>query len=115
MNRICLIRMAIFLIIALFFTSFAAGAATLRWGASSGEVDGYKVYIGTSPSSTSDSVDVGNVTSYSIDKLPLNDEVQYYFCVTAYNEVGESPPCDPVAYTTQDSTPPAPPTGLMAQ
>lgn len=92
-----------------------ADAATLNWDPSSGEVDGYKVYYGTNASSPSKSVDVGNVTKYTLDNLPLAEKTQYYFCVTAYNAAGESPPCDPVAYTQQDNTPPAPPKGLTAK
>lgn len=92
-----------------------AAAATLAWDSSSGTVDGYKVYYGTNASSPSKSVDVGNTTRYDIDKLPLSENTQYFFCVSAYNTAGESNPCPPVAYTPADTTPPAPPIGLMAE
>ena len=92
-----------------------ANAATLMWDASSGEVEGYKVYYGTNPTSHPNSVNVGNTTNYSLDNLPLSEKTQYYICVTAYNAAGESPPCAPVAFTPQDNTPPTPPTGLNAK
>ena len=95
--------------------SVSASAAQLKWDASSGKVDGYKVYYGTNPSTPSNSINVGNATQYDIDKLALSENVQYYFCVSAYNVAGESPPCAPVAYTFKDSTPPSPPIGLVAE
>ena len=54
-------------------------AATLSWDPSSGTVDGYKVYYGTSSSNPSATVDVGNTTQYSIDSLSLSENTQYYF------------------------------------
>lgn len=93
----------------------AASAATLQWDPSNGTVDGYKVYYGTSPTSHPNSVNVGKATQYSLNSLSLKENTQYYFCVTAYNAAGESPPCAPVAYTPADSTPPKPPVGLSAQ
>jgi hypothetical protein len=98
----------------LLLTSASAYSATLRWNASSGEVTGYKVYYGTSSSSPSSSVNVGNVLEYSLDKLALKEMTQYYFSVSAYNAAGESSRCNPVAYTPADATPPVPPTGLKA-
>jgi hypothetical protein len=91
-----------------------ASATNLVWDASSGTVDGYKVYYGTNASNPSTSVDVGNSTQYNIDTLPLSENTQYFFCVSAYNTAGESNPCPPVAYTPADTTPPAPPIGLVA-
>ena len=101
----------------LFFSAAVslATAATLAWDSSSGTVDGYKVYYGTNASNPSKSIDVGNATQYDIDKLPLTENTQYFFCVSAYNTAGESNPCPPVAYTPADTTPPAPPIGLMAE
>jgi hypothetical protein len=99
-----------------FYAFISVGsAATLVWDASTGTVDGYNVYYGTSAISPSESVNVGNVTQYSIDSLPLSENVQYYFCVSAYNTAGESDPCAPVAYTPGDTTPPQPPVGLVAE
>ncbi len=89
-------------------------AETLVWNASSGQVDGYKVHWGTKKSSQPKSRDVGNKTRYDLDKLPLSEGVTYYFSVSAYNEAGESPRCEPVAFIPGDNTPPAPPRGLLA-
>ena len=98
----------------IFFTIISTCfAATLVWDASSGTVDGYIVYYGTSWSNAS-SVDVGNTTQFNIDRLPLTENMQY-FAISAYNSAGESDPCDPIAYTPSDTTPPQPPTGLVAQ
>jgi hypothetical protein len=99
-----------------FLTLSAPGihAATLRWAASTGSPDGYTVHYGTNAANPSNSKKVGNVTAYDLNQLPLSENVQYYFCVSAYNAAGESAPCSPVAYTPGDSTPPSPPVGLVA-
>ncbi len=89
-------------------------AETLVWDASSGQVDGYKVHWGASKSKQPNSRDVGNKTRYNLDKLPLSEGVTYYLSVSAYNEAGESPRCEPVAFIPGDNTPPAPPRGLLA-
>jgi hypothetical protein len=100
----------------MFFVMISVGsAATLVWDASTGTVDGYRVHYGTSPTNHPNTVDVGSTTQYSIDSLPLSENTQYYFCVSAYNTAGESDPCAPVAYTPADTTPPTPPVGLVAE
>ena len=71
------------------FYSNALGE-TLTWNASTGEVTGYRLYYGTSAESYTQNTDVGNVTSYSTDFLPLTEGTSYYFVVTAYNSAGES-------------------------
>ena len=107
---------ATILALAIVLTIISAGsAATLVWDASTGTVDGYKVHYGTSPTNHPNTVDVGSTTQYSIDTLPLSENTQYYFCVSAYNTAGESDPCAPVAYTPADTTPPTPPVGLVAE
>ena len=93
----------------------ASSAATLVWNASSGTVDGYKVYWGINSSDQSNSTDVGNVTQYNLNNLPLSEGVTYYLFVSAYNEAGESSPCTPVVFTPGDNTPPAPPAGLSTE
>ncbi len=108
-------KIIILMLITVFTTITVGSAATLVWDASTGTVDGYNVYYGTSATNPSESVNVGDVTQYSIDSLPLSENVQYYFCVSAYNTAGESAPCAPVAYTPADTTPPQPPVGLEAQ
>lgn len=90
-------------------------SATLIWDASTGTVEGYNVHYGTSSGNPTATVDVGNTTQYNIDSLPLSENTQYYFSVSAYNTAGESAPCSPVAYTPADTTPPQPPNGLEAE
>ena len=102
-------------LIMVFASLSVVSAASLAWDPSNGTVDGYNVYYGTSATNPTESVNVGNVTQYSIDSLPLSENVQYYFCVSAYNTTGESLPCAPVAYTPADTTPPTPPVGLVAE
>ena len=105
----------ILMLIMVFTTITVGSAATLVWDASAGTVDGYKVYYGTGATNPSESVNVGNVTQYAIDSLPLSENVQYYLSVSAYNTAGESDPTAPVAYTPADTTPPQPPVGLQAR
>ena len=92
-----------------------SSAATLVWDASSGTVDGYRVYWSTNSSDRSNSTDVGNTTQYNLNNLPLSEGVTYYICVSAYNTDGESPPCAPVVFTPGDNTPPLPPLGLTTE
>jgi hypothetical protein len=99
-----------------FFIMISSGsAATLLWNTGGGTVDGYTVHYGTNSSNPSNNLDVGNTTQYNIDSLPLSENTQYFFCVSAYNSAGASAPCAPVAYTPADATPPAPPVGLVAE
>jgi hypothetical protein len=97
------------------FTTSTLSAANLVWNPSSGNVDGYKIYYGTSSTNPTNMIDVGNTTEYTLDQLPLSENTQYYFCVTAYNTASESPPCASVAYTPSDSTPPLAPVGLTVK
>jgi hypothetical protein len=97
-----------------------AGAETLSWGASTGVVEGYKVYYQmtalTGEPCNSDTfvnnIDVGNTTSCSTDILPLSQGVQYCIAVTAYNSAGESRHTESVVWTLGDVTPPLSPIGL---
>lgn len=68
-----------------------SGSHTLAWDAPTQYTDGsplsvagYKLYYGTASRSYSKSLDVGNVTSYSIS-LPSGS---YYAAVTAYDSNG---------------------------
>ena len=105
----------IWFFLAFFFTPAAVSAKTLVWDASSGAVDGYHVYYGTTPSDQSNYRDVGNVTQLDLNNLPLSEGVTYYLCVSAYNAAGKSPPCAPVVFTPGDNTPPIPPVGLTKE
>ena len=102
-------------VMALFAAPAISKAETLVWDASSGIVEGYNVYYGTSPSDQSNYRDVGNTTQLDLNNLPLSDGVTYYLCVSAYNSAGESPPCAPVVFTPGDNTPPLPPIGLTTE
>ncbi len=61
---------------------------TLTWDAPAtnvNKIDGYKVYYGTSSRIYTQSIDVGNVTTYTIENLPSGT---WYFAVTAYDISG---------------------------
>ncbi len=87
-------------ILVLFSGQFAHAAdVILQWDANT-ETDlaGYKVYYGTVSHNYSDSVDVGNVTSYMI--AGLVEGQTYYFAVTAYdNQNNESSYSNEISYT----------------
>jgi hypothetical protein len=64
-------------------------SATLTWNAVTGAtITGYKVYYGVAPQQYTQSIDVGNVTSSTVNSLTVG--TTYYFVVTAYNSAGES-------------------------
>jgi hypothetical protein len=80
-------------------------AASLAWSTSSGTVEGYRVYYGTTPTGRSTFVDAGPSTRLDLNTLSLVESTTYQLCVTAYNAAGESPPCTPVNFTPGDFTP----------
>ncbi|HEX8947797.1 MAG TPA: fibronectin type III domain-containing protein [Dissulfurispiraceae bacterium] len=69
---------------------------TLSWdapttytdGTALSDLAGYKIYIGASPGNYTKSVDVGNVTTCTIDSLSLAPGT-YYFAATAYDAEGK--------------------------
>ncbi len=103
-----------FLVLALvtFITPSLSLAETLRWNASKGKVDGYKIYWGQNKQKPTNSRKVGKRVAYDIDKLPLKEGVTYYISVSAYNSAGESRRSAPVVFKPGDNTPPSPPKGL---
>ncbi len=71
------------------FSSIEAVAqVTCSWGPSPESVIGYKIYYGTASRSYTSSINVGNVTTYTVQGLSVG--VTYYFAATAYNQFGES-------------------------
>ncbi|MBI5286287.1 MAG: PKD domain-containing protein [Deltaproteobacteria bacterium] len=92
-----------------------AGQAILSWDPPTTNADGtpltdlagYKLYYGTAPGNYSQSIDVGNVTTYTINNLI--DGFTYYFAVTSYDTSGnESSYSNEVNKTisSSDTTPP---------
>ena len=94
----------------LFHLQIAFGAAlSLSWNPNGeADLDGYKIYYGTSPGNYGPPIDVGDVTSYSLSGLI--EGVRYYIALAAYdtsdNESGKSGEVNGVAQsiTTTSST-----------
>ena len=112
------VLIAVILLIPLFFhvQPIFAGSATLTWdppttnadGTPLTDLSGYKLYYGTASRSYAQNVNVGNVTTYTVNNL--TDGITYYFAVTAYdtannessysNEVSKAmAPVTPTQYT----------------
>lgn len=88
----------------------SGGSATLTWTAPTTTMDesaltgtniitGYKVCYGTASGNYTTSVDVGNVTTYTV--TGLSGGTTYYFAVTASNSSGESGYSNEVSKTIQ--------------
>jgi hypothetical protein len=80
------------------FSSYGlAGDVKLAWDANNESIlSGYKIYWGAASKSYSNSLDVGNVTSYTVSGLSSGT---YYFAVTAYSIYG-----DETGYSNEAST-----------
>jgi len=91
------------LLIILFILVMAsvASAATLKWDASTGDVDGYIVYYGTIAGEYPHYKNVGNVTELLNMEavLHLQSEIQYFLGIAAYNSTGESGLSNIITYT----------------
>jgi len=93
----------------------AKAAGTLMWNPSTGTVQGYKVYYGTTNNGPyPNSANAGTATSYALNNLPLQEGATYYFVVRAYNPAGESANSNQISHSVTDATPPAPPKGVTA-
>ena len=92
-----------------------AFSGMLSWKLDSGQATGYKIYFGESCNDLQTFKDVGNVSQYAIDSMPLNENKSYCLAVKAYNQSTESPLSNTVNWNTSDNTPPAPPTEVRAQ
>ena len=88
----------------------AGTSVTLTWPANPElDIAGYKIYYGAASGVYTDSIDVGNVTAYTVSGLASG--VTYYFNVTAYNSFGlESDFAGEASLTTL--TPPALPLAM---
>jgi len=73
----------------------AAQSVTLAWDAER-EVVGYRLHYGTASGNYTQIQDVENATVATVSNL--TPEQVYFFCVTAYNAVGESPPSNEVSF-----------------
>ena len=78
-------------------TGVASNAASLSWNPStSSGVAGYNVYMGKASGVYGPPINVGNVTSYTLNNLTVGNT--YYFVVTDYNTSGvESLPSNEVS------------------
>jgi hypothetical protein len=91
-----------------FQTAFGA-SLSISWNPNGeGDLDGYKIYYGTSPGNYGPPTDVGDVTSYALSGL--TEGVRYYIALTAYdtsnNESGKSGEVNGIAHSiTTTSTP----------
>ncbi len=92
-----------------------AGNATLTWdppttnadGSPLTDLAGYKLYYGTSSGNYTNSIDVGNVTTYTV--VNLTEGLTYFFVVSAYDTLGnESDYSNEVSkkIESEDTTPP---------
>lgn len=88
----------------------AAQSVTLAWDASTEpDLAGYRVYYGTAQRQYSAHIDVGNVTTFTINDLA---DGTYYFAATAYDAAGNESAFSNEVSTDVDGTPPAAPSGL---
>jgi hypothetical protein len=69
-----------------------AGSAGLSWTANTEtDLTGYKVYIGTQSGLYNPPITLGTVTSYTATNLASGKT--FYFCISAYDGVGNESPC----------------------
>src|SRR6267142_4908412 len=104
--------------LALFFLSVTphvkAGSVSLQWDPNpEPDIDGYRVYYGTSSGSYNQQINVGNTTAATVSNLTNGST--YFFVVTAFNtvvmeslpsnEVSASVPVGPTPTPTPSPTP----------
>jgi hypothetical protein len=82
-----------------------AGSVTVAWDASSGAVDGYRVYFRPEAGGTASARTLwGPITSFTVDGLQTGQ--RYVLWVTAFNAAGESSPSASVTGAATDTLPP---------
>jgi hypothetical protein len=91
------------------------GTSTLVWDPVSGDIAGYRIHYSTVPGSYSNSVDVGNLTRYSLHNLALPANTEHHFVATVYKGSIESAFSNEVSWTPSSLPPPAPPRGFRIQ
>ncbi|MFN8008609.1 MAG: dockerin type I domain-containing protein [Terriglobia bacterium] len=88
------------------FSSILAQNVTLSWNPNTeSNLAGYKIYFGTSSANLSSSINVGNVTTYTVTGLTFG--TTYYFAATAYNASGSESGFSNMVYTTIGSSSPS--------
>ncbi|MEA1896784.1 MAG: hypothetical protein U9N53_03885, partial [Bacteroidota bacterium] len=97
------------LVFFLFFASYSfAAEVQFQWGTSSGVVEGYKIYYGSSHEGPYPNLldQVGGTTTEHT--ATLNEGQEYYLVVRAYNDYGESGNSNEVKWPSDsvDSEPP---------
>ncbi len=93
-NRHILLRILLFCLIILGATTSYAADTTVTWNAPTenedgsplGDLEGYIIYYGTSSDTYTQSIDIGNVTTYQLSGLEY--ETTYYIALTAYDTSG---------------------------
>jgi len=85
------------------FPAFSwAAQVALAWNANTDAATGYKLYYSTTSGRYGSVIDVGNITTYTVNNL--NAGTTYYFAATAYDASGdESGYSNEVAYTIPSS------------
>ena len=99
-----IIRLLCF-ILGLLITHMAfAGTATVSWDPNTeSDLNGYKIYYGTSSGNYDATIDAGNATNFPV--TGLQNSIKYYFVVTAYDFSGnESGFSNEVNIVVTDST-----------
>jgi len=72
------------LLLGLYPVKAKAGSVSIAWDPNTeADLAGYKVYVGTSPGTYSQTIDVGHVTTFTISDL--TDGETYYLALTAYD------------------------------
>lgn len=109
-------RLFIALVLLVCTVSFVnAESITLAWDANTeSDLDGYKLYYGTSTGNYLTPIDVGNVTTYELSGLDTG--VTYYIALTAYDTVNnESEKSDEISASPPDTEAPSVPIELLIE